>query len=133
MTINIASEFTDALIKKTLSDEIKWHQLTTESKIGGEQITDLLSIDEFHRVAFFESYFCDLNPGRAFLISETNESGRDNRYDTEGLNLYIQPSEKKPLTSILFDTVELYRLNNAIASKADLPQDVVNFMKSFLD
>jgi len=133
MNTNIANEFANSLIKKTLSDEITWLPLTDGVNIGGELITDLLGTCEFHTVSFFESYYCDLHPGHAFLVSEINESGRDSRFDTEGFNLYIQTSDGSPLVSILFDTAELYRLKNAIDSKADLPQDAVAFMKSFLE
>lgn len=133
MSTNISNEFANTLIKKTLSEEINWKPITDGLKINGEPITDLLGTCEFHTVYFWESYFCDLHPGRAFLVSELNESGRDGRFDTEGFNLYIQTADGKPLVSILFDTAELYRLKNAIDSKADLPQDAVSFMKSFLD
>lgn len=132
MNTNIANEFANSLIKRTLSDEIKWHSLSAGVNIGGEPITDLLGIDEFHTISFFESHFCDLHPGYAFLVSEKNESGRDNKFDVEGFNLYIQISDGSPLVSVLFDTAELYRLKNAIDSKVDLPQDAVAFMKSFL-
>lgn len=133
MNANIANDFANSLIRKTLSDEIKWKPLTQEANIGGEPITDLLGTCEFHTVQFFESYFCSLHPGHVFLVSEINESGRDSRFDTEGFNLYIQIADGNPLVSILFDTAELYRLKNAIESKSDLPQDAVTFMKSFLD
>ena len=133
MNANIATEFANSLIRKTLSDEIKWQPLTDVMNVGGEPITDLLGICEFHTVSFFESHFCALHPGHVFLVSEINESGRDSRFDTEGFNLYIQTADGNPLVSILFDTAELYRLKNAIDSKADLPQDAVAFMKSFLN
>lgn len=133
MNANIVNEFANSLIKKTLSDEIKWQPLTDGTNIGGESITDLLGTCEFHTVSFYESHFCNLHPGHVFLVSEVNESGRDSRFDTEGFNLYIQTADGQPLVSILFDTSELYRLKNAIDSKADLPQDAVAFMKSFLD
>ena len=133
MNANIAIEFANSLIKKTLSDEIKWQPLTDGVSIGGVPITDLLGTCEFHTVSFFESYFCALHPGHVFLVSEINESGRDSRFDTEGFNLYIQTANGTPLVSILFDSAELYRLKNAIDSKVDVPQDAVAFMKSFLD
>lgn len=133
MSTNMANEFANSLIRKTLSDKIKWQPLTDGVNIGGEPITDLLGACEFHTVHFFESYFCSLHPGHVFLVSEINESGRDSRFDTEGFNLYIQTADGNPLVSILFDTAELYRLKNAIDSKADLPQDAVAFIKSFLD
>lgn len=133
MNTNIATDFANSLIRKTLSDKIKWQPLTDKVSIGGEPITDLLGTCEFHTVSFFESHFCDLHPGHVFLVNEINESGRDSRFDTEGFNLYIQTAGGNPLVSILFDTAELYRLKNAIDSKANLPQDAVAFMKSFLD
>lgn len=133
MNTNIATDFANSLIRKTLSDKIKWQPLTDKVSIGGEPITDLLGTCEFHTVSFFESHFCDLHPGHVFLVSEINESGRNSRFDTEGFNLYIQTAAGNPLVSILFDSAELYRLKNAIDSKADLPQDAVAFMKSFLD
>ena len=133
MHTDIASDFANSLIRKTLSNEIKWQPLTDSINIAGEPITDLLGTCEFHTVHFWESHYCALHPGYAFLVSEINESGRDGRFDTEGFNLYIQIGDGRPLVSILFDTAELYRLKNAIDSKADIPQDAVNFMKSFLD
>ncbi len=133
MSTNIASEFANSLIKKTLSDEIKWKPLTEGLKIDGESIAILLGTCEFHTVDYFQSHFCDLHPGYAFLVSELNESGLDSRLDTEGYNLYLQTSPGEELVSILFDTAELYRLKNAIVSKTDLPQAAVEFMKDFLE
>lgn len=133
MNTNIASEFANSLIKKTLSDEIKWFPLTDELKIGGEPITDLLGMDEFHSIYFWESHYCNLNSGHVFLVSELNESGRDSKFDTEGFNLYLQTSDDESLVSVMFDTAELYRLKNAIDSKSDLPQATVEFMKNFME
>lgn len=133
MNANIANEFANSLIRKTLSGAIKWQPLTDGTNIGGEPITILLGICEFHTVNFYESYFCNLHSGHVFFISEINESGRDSRFNTEGFNLYVQTADGNPLVSILFDTVELYRLKNAIDSRSDLPQDTIAFMKSFLE
>ena len=41
MNANIATEFANSLIRKTLSDEIKWQPLTDVMNVGGEPITDL--------------------------------------------------------------------------------------------
>lgn len=133
MNSNIANEFANSLIRKTLSGEIKWQPLTDGVNIGGESIANLLGICEFHTVSYFESHFCELDSGHVFLVSEFNESGRNSKFNTEGFNLYIQTADRKQLVSILFDAAELYRLKNAIDSRADLPQDVVAFMKSFLE
>jgi hypothetical protein len=132
MKTDLSNKFVDSLIKKTLAGEIKWNLLPDQLKIGGEAITDLLGTCEFHKVYFFESYFCTLSPGHVFLVSELNESGRDSKYDTEGYNLYLQVADGDPLVSVMFDTSDLYRLQNAIVAKLDIPQKTIEFMREFI-
>ncbi len=132
MDSNVASEFANVLIAKTLAQEIRWHSLINVSNLDGNRISDVLCLDEFHSISLCDSYFCNLNPGYVFLVDEVNESGKDSRLNTEGFNLYLQISSEKPAISILFDTSELYRLKNAIDSKTSLPMETVEFMVHFL-
>lgn len=132
MDSNFVVEFVNNLIKKTLSGDIKWRSLETVSAIDDTPISDCLSQDEFHTIYYYESYFCAVKQGLVFLVSEKNESGRDGSV-SEGYNLYLQPRRGQPLSSVAFDISELYRLKNAIELKIDLTEDVVDFMKSFLE
>lgn len=132
MNTNLPTEFVNKLIKDTISDKLTWEALTDSMYIEGELVTNLLSVCEFHTVHFWESYHCKLKNGYVFLVSETNESGRDGSI-TEGYNLYLQISVERPLVSVMIDTVELYRLKNAIETKIGIAPDVVEFMQSFLD
>ena len=131
MTANLPTEFVNKLIKDTLAEKINWKPLADSMSIGEDPITDLLSIDEFHTVHFWESYYCKLKSGYVFLVSEINESGRDGSI-TEGYSLYLQTLTERFLVPIMFDTVEVYRLKNAIETKVDISPEVVEFMKSFL-
>lgn len=132
MTANLPTEFVNKLIKDTLAEKINWKPLADSMSIGEDPITDLLSIDEFHTVHFWESYYCKLKSGYVFLVSEINESGRDGSI-TEGYSLYLQTLTERFLVPIMFDTVEVYRLKNAIETKVDISPEVVEFMKSFLE
>lgn len=132
MITNLPTEFVNKLIKDTLSDKLKWEYLTENMDFDGEHITNLLSVCEFHTVHFWESYYCNLGNGYVFLVGETNESGRDGTI-TEGYNLYLQISLERPLVSLMIDTVEVYRLKNAVESKIDIAPDIVEFMQSFLE
>ena len=132
MTANLPTEFVNKLIKDTLAEKINWKPLADSMSIGDDPITDLLSIDEFHTVHFWESYYCKLKSGYVFLVSEINESGRDGSI-TEGYSLYLQTLTERFLVPIMFDTVEVYRLKNAIETKVDISPEVVEFMKSFLE
>lgn len=131
MTSNLVTDFVNDLIKKTLSEDIEWQSLNNVVAINGTPIDLYFSLDEFHTVNFFESYYC-ATKGMIFLISERTESGRDGKV-SEGYNLYIRLDPMKPLSSVVFDTSELYRLKNAIELKSDLTKDVVDFMKSFME
>lgn len=132
MTANLPTEFVNKLIKDTLAEKINWKPLADSMSIGEDPITDLLSIDEFHTVHFWESYYCKLKSGYVFLVSEINESGRDGSI-AEGYSLYLQTLTERFLVPIMFDTVEVYRLKNAIETKVDISPEVVEFMKSFLE
>lgn len=132
MAANLPTEFVNKLIKDTLAEKINWKPLADSMSIGEDPITDLLSIDEFHTVHFWESYYCKLKSGYVFLVSEINESGRDGSI-TEGYSLYLQTLTERFLVPIMFDTVEVYRLKNAIETKVDISPEVVEFMKSFLE
>ena len=114
MDVNFISDFVNSLIGKTLSGEVKWRQLSESMQIDDTVISDYLKL------------------GLIFLVSERNESGRDGEI-SEGYNLYLQPLPKQPLSSVMFDTTELYRLKNAIELKIDLTEDVVTFMKSIME
>lgn len=132
MDTNLISNFVNNLIQKTLSGEIKWRQIPEDMTVDDTTISDYLGQDEFHIIHYYESYFCAVNLGLIFLVSERNESGRDAEY-SEGYNLYLQPLPKQSLSSVMFDTTELYRLKNAIELKLDLTEDVVTFMKSIME
>lgn len=132
MIANLPTEFVNKLIKDTLAEKVNWKPLADSISIGEDPITDLLSIDEFHTVHFWESYYCKLKRGYVFLVSEVNESGRDGSI-TEGYSLYLQTLTERFLVPIMFDTVEVYRLKNAIETKIDISPEVVEFMKSFLE
>ena len=132
MTANLPTEFVNKLIKDTLAEKINWKPLADSMSIGEDPITDLLSIDEFHTVHFWESYYCKLKSGYVVVVSEINESGRDGSI-TEGYSLYLQTLTERFLVPIMFDTVEVYRLKNAIETKVDISPEVVEFMKSFLE
>lgn len=132
MNSNFVADFVNNLIKKTLSGDIKWSSLEYAVMIDNIPVDNFFSLDEFHTICYYESYFCMLNQGKIFLISERNESGRDGEV-SEGYNLYIQPGLRQPISSVMFDTSELYRLKNAIELKSDLTEDVVDFMKSFME
>lgn len=132
MDVNFISDFVNSLIGKTLSGEVKWRQLSESMQIDDTVISDYLGQDEFHIIHYYESYYCAIKLGLIFLVSERNESGRDGEI-SEGYNLYLQPLPKQPLSSVMFDTTELYRLKNAIELKIDLTEDVVTFMKSIMD
>ena len=106
MTANLPTEFVNKLIKDTLAEKINWKPLADSLSIGEDPITDLLSIDEFHTVRFWESYYCKLKSGYVFLVSEINESGRDGSI-TEGYSLYLQTLTERFLVPIMFDTVEV--------------------------
>lgn len=132
MNSNFIADFVNNLIKKTLSGEMIWRPLREFVKISCIPLGDLFSQDEFHTVHTYESYYCRAGQGIIFLVSERDESGRDGEI-SEGYNLYIKPSSEQPISSVVFDTSELYRLKNAIELKSDLTEDVVDFIKSFME
>lgn len=132
MSENLVSKFAECLIRKTLASEVKWCSLEENLILNGERITDLLNVCEFHTIHYFESYFCALLDGFVFLVNELNESARDSRFDSEGLNLYVQISSGELPVSVMFDSIELYRLKNAIESHAELPQQVAEFMEAII-
>ena len=132
MNSSLVTNFVNSLIQKTLTGEIKWSPLSEKMQIADSLISDYLDQDEFHIIHYFESYYCRIRLGYAFLVSERNENGLNSEY-SEGYNLYLQPSPRQPFSSVMFDTTELYRLKNAIELKIDPSEDVVTFMKSILD
>lgn len=132
MNSSLVTNFVNSLIQKTLTGEIKWSPLSEKMQIDDSLISDYLDQDEFHIIHYFESYYCRIRLGYAFLVSERNENGLNSEY-SEGYNLYLQPSPRQPFSSVMFDTTELYRLKNAIELKIDPSEDVVTFMKSILD
>ena len=132
MNSNFVADFVNNLIKKTLSGDVIWNPLAQFSKIYRISLSDLFSQDEFHTICTYESYYCRAGRGTIFLVSERDESGRDGEI-SEGYNLYIQPNSEQSISSVVFDTSELYRLKNAIELKSDLTEDVVDFMKSIME
>lgn len=132
MNSNFVANFVNDLIKKTLSGQIIWGRLVQFTGAHHISISNLFPQDEFHTIRVFESYYCRAGQGIIFLVSERDESGRDGEI-SEGYNLYIKPSSEQPISSVVFDTSELYRLKNAIELKSDLTEDVVDFMKSFME
>lgn len=132
MDSSLVTDFVNNLIEKTLAGQIKWYPLFENMKIDDSLISDYLDQDEFHIIHYFESYYCRIRLGFAFLVSERNENGLNSEY-SEGYNLYLQPSSGQPFSSVMFDTTELYRLKNAIELKIDPTEDVVTFMKSIME
>lgn len=132
MNSNFVANFVNNLIKKTLSGDVIWNPLAQFSKLYRISLSDLFSQDEFHTIRTYESYYCRAGQGTIFLVSERDESGRDGEI-SEGYNLYIKPNSEQPISSVVFDTSELYRLKNAIELKSDLTEDVVDFMKSIME
>lgn len=132
MDAGFISDFVNKLIEKTLTGQIKWYPLFESMKVDDSLISDYLNQDEFHIIHYFESYYCRIRLGAAFLVSERNENGLDSEY-SEGYNLYLQPSPGQPFSSVMFDATELYRLKNAIELKIEPTEDVVTFMKSIMD
>lgn len=46
--------------------------------------------------------------------------------------MYVQISSGELPVSVMFDSIELYRLKNAIESHAELPQQVAEFMEAII-
>lgn len=132
MGSNLVDNFMNTLIEKTLKKEFIWESFSSDTTFDGELASDMLDQNEFHQVYYLESYVLQQNNGRVFLVSEVNESGRDEKFNTEGFAIYIQPGPSAPLERILFDTPAVYRLINAISLNQDISPAVSDYLRRFL-
>ncbi len=133
MASELIHEFVKSLIDRTLKKTLIWEQFSPDTLFDGIPASDLLSQCEFHQIYYSESYVLQQDDGRVFLVSELNESGRDERFNTEGFALYVQPAHGQPLERVLFDDPEIYQLINAISlSEERLTQQTTDFLRRFL-
>lgn len=133
MDSNTVTTFINKLISQTIDRKIKWLPFESETVLDGYPMNSWLDANEFHTIFYYDSYYCEIENGRVFLVNELNESGRSSKDDVEGYNLYLQPKKEAQLVSVAFDTPEIYRLKNAIFSSQErnLSRDIIDFMDNF--
>lgn len=132
MNDKLIDDFVEQLIQETLSNARSWSPLFPVEEGKNQPLFYALYETEFHHVRYKQSYSLPFGEGAVFLISEVSESGRDGTV-FDGLQLYVQPSPKHELTLVVRDSVDLYRLSNAIADSLKLPEEAVAFIQDFLN
>lgn len=134
MNQSLAQTLVDRLVSETLDNSRTWEPLCppTESlEETNQNLFMLLIQEEFRKIDFDHAFQLRFQEGFFFLLYERCDSGRDTT-KFSGYKLYAQPSVGSPVTLLVTDTPDLYRLKNAIEEKERLSPAVDAFIQEFL-
>lgn len=130
----LAQKLINRLVGETLDGSRVWDPVyppNDELEQTNKNMFFLLIQDEWRRIDFDRSFQLHFQEGFFFLLYETCDSGRDSTKFC-GYRLYAQPTTESPITLLVSDTTDLYRLKNAIEEKEILPPAVNDFISEYL-
>lgn len=132
MNKDYVEKMLEQLVQETLHGSRTWYPVASANVENNHALSGALEEDEWHHIRLERSYYLPFQSGYFFLFDEWIESGRGGTI-FDGLVLYIQTSIENKLVEVSRDAKQLYRLTNIIAERNDFPNDVKDFIQSFLD
>ena len=134
MNQSLAQDLIDRLVSETLDGSRVWEPMYPPTEVLEKTNSNMFCFliqDEWRKIDFDHSFRLHFQEGFFFLLYEDCDSGRDSTKFC-GYRLYAQPTPESPITLLVSDTTDLYRLKNAIEEKEILPPAVNDFIKEYL-